>query len=324
MDSLWTAWPYLSEEWGTQLEAARQDMAGLCRALSGVVTVKLLVRREDSARARVLVGDSVVCVHETYGDTWLRDTGPLFLQDATGARRTLGFGFNGWGGKYLFDGDLGLAQRVARAEGTRFTQESLILEGGAVEVDGEGTAIVTEQCLLNPNRNPGVDRSAWVGFFRRWMGVEKIIWLKNGLHFDHTDGHVDNVARFVAPGLVVCSEPGGDRHNRDVHAEVMRGLRGARDARGRRLEVVGVPAPSGVSSTFDHSPMPANYLNFVIANGTVCVPTFGVREDAKALDVLQKAMPGRKVVGLPARGLLHGGGAFHCVTQPVFSRDQQP
>jgi len=249
------------------------------------------------------------------GDIWLRDTAPIFVKDEQGALRAACFGFNGWGRKYLLPGDDRVAGRVAARSGLPRTDHAWVLEGGSVEVDGEGTLLTTRQCLLNPNRNPGLDTAEIEAALADGLGAEKVLWLDEGLINDHTDGHIDTLARFAAPGVVVCMEA---RDGADPNAAVLdrlaTDLATMTDARGRTLQVVRIPSP-GLVLDGEGEVMPASYVNFYIGNRSVVVPTYGTAYDEAAVDALAPLFPGRRVVGRSARAILSGGGAFHCITQ---------
>ena len=285
-------------------------------------TLRILVLDEAGAQTvrRRLEGLDVQCVVGRFGDVWLRDTGPIFGVSASGALAAHRFRFNGWGDKYQLEGDEQVAPLIAAEASTSTIEHSLVLEGGAVEFDGEGTVLTTRSCLLNMNRNPGLSADEVEAALRDALGADRVMWLSRGLLNDHTDGHIDTLVRFVAPGRVVCMHPSGDKDpNAEVLTELRTALDGLVDAQGRRLEVIEIPSPG---RTVDDAGiiMPASYVNFYIANTTVVVPTYGGPHDAAAIDALCTVFPGRRVVGVHARRLLHGGGAFHCITQQQPSR----
>jgi agmatine deiminase len=229
----------------------------------------------------------------------------------------LRFRTNGWGGKYLLDGDETVGDDIARASGAPMRRFDFVLEGGAVEHDGDGTVLTTRETLLNANRNGWSEREAEEAL-RHAFGARKIIWLDRGLANDHTDGHIDNLARFVGPGRVVCQAAAGpDDPNADIYEEIAETLGRTTDARERKLEVIRVPSPGRVPGASGES-VPASHMNFVIANGIVVVPVYDTPSAEPARAALQAAFPDRAVIGLPSRGLLGtgdaGGGSFHCIT----------
>lgn len=316
----WLAFPYLDDEWRGRAAEAQVEHAALVRAIAtdGGEAVELLVRDEAvEARARALVGPlpNVRYHRMEYGDSWTRDTAPIVLLDAAGRGATVRFRFNGWGGKFAMPGDDRVSEQLERALGLRAFANPQILEGGALEVDGEGTMLTTEQCLFEPNRNPEMDREALEALLRASFGIEKVLWLRRGLVNDHTDGHIDTIARFVAPGRVVAMEP---RHATDPHADAMReileDLEGMVDARGRRLEVIRLPSP-GLILDHEGEIVAASYCNFYVANDAVIVPTYGVESDEEAVRLLGEAFPDRRAIGLSSQAIISGGGSFHCMTQ---------
>ena len=305
----WTAWPSHAELWEDDLEPARAEVAALVRAVAGSERVELLVADEAAeASARAALGGVAVGFHrQPFGDIWLRDTGPLFLASEAG-HAAAAFRFNGWGGKYMLAGDDAVAGYVARAAGVGLARHDWVLEGGAIEVDGTGLAVTTEACLLNPNRNPGMDRAEIESHLRRDLGIERVLWLGEGLANDHTDGHVDNLARFVAPGmLAIPAASGTDDPNREVYDDA------ADRAHDFGVEVRRVPSPGLVE--VDGGAVPASYMNFYVANSAVVVPVYGTPHDAAAVAAIGALFPGRTVVGIRANHLLTGGGSFHCITQ---------
>jgi agmatine deiminase len=291
----------------------------MCNAIAGSEPVKVLVNgaTERAQAQSMLRSENVVFVEEAYGDIWLRDTAPIFTFN-DGVLVANCFAKNGWGGRFDFPMDRDLDERIAALEGIFARKHSWILEGGAIEVDGQSCALTTRQCLLNPNRNASMDQSAVERALAEQLGIERVLWLDQGLQNDHTDGHIDTLARFVAPGHVVCMEPAPDDPNASTLETIIRELRGAQDARGRRLEVATVPSPGAVRDGLGEL-LPASYLNFYLGNHIVVVPTYGTSMDDSAVAGIAELFPNRRTLGLSARAILTGGGAFHCITagQPV-------
>lgn len=316
--AIWTAWPANRDEWNGDLASPRADVAAMVRALSEATPVKLLVNGAEADRtAREALEGFAELVPARYGDIWLRDTGPIFAKTSNGLV-ALRFRTNSWGGKYDLPDDLTVGDDIARLAATQVRKFDFVLEGGAVDHDGEGTILTTRQTLLHPNRN-GWTKEQAEDALRDAFGARKVIWIDEGLLNDHTDGHIDNIARFVAPGRVVCQAPsGGDDPNSETLDAIARSLEGAIDASGRRLDVVRIPGAGRYQNVLGEI-SPASHMNFIISNGVVAVPVYGTITETAALDALQSVFPGRKVVGIPSRGLLGcgeaGGGSFHCITQ---------
>jgi agmatine deiminase len=316
-EATWVAWPSHEDLWQENIVPARSAFARLVAALARGERVEVLVPDEgQEALARdVLPAEGVRFHRVPFGDIWLRDTAPLFLVGPGGEGATVRFAFNGWGGKYVLDNDADVAARVCAIVGGRSFDLPLVLEGGAVEVDGEGTALTTRQCLLNPNRNPSMSAGEIGRAVCDGLGADKVLWLGDGLLNDHTDGHVDTVMRFVRPGLVVAMEPhASDDPNRQTLHQLLRDASTLVDARGRRLDVARIPSPGRVTDA-EGRVMPASYVNFYLGNACVVVPTYGSPYDDEAVERIGALFPGRRAIGIDARAVLTGGGAFHCITQ---------
>ena len=325
-EAVWMAWPSHADLWGEALEPVRAATAEMVRAIldphattgtpRGERVDLLVPDAAAEALARERLGSRGVRFHRIpFGDVWLRDTAPVFVAGPRGARAGVSFGFNGWGGKYVLPHDAPLSSLVAAASGLPRFSFPWVLEGGSVETDGEGTILTTRQCLLDPNRNPSMTAAEIEEGLRDSLGAESVLWLGDGLVNDHTDGHVDTLARFVAPGRVACMYPSGpDDPNREALRAVEKDLRSFRDAAGRKLEVVPIPSP-GLVANGEGEPMPASYVNFYVGNRAVVVPVYGAPSDARAVDAIASLFPGRRAVGVLARDLLGGGGAFHCISQ---------
>jgi agmatine deiminase len=316
--AMWLGFPSHADLWETDLEAAQAEVAALARALAGPggERVRLMTGHPDGeAAARRALGDvaGIEIVPGAFGDIWLRDTGPIF---GPGSAEAHGFRFNGWGGKYELPHDDTVAAQIAGAAGATLTPFDFVLEGGAVDHDGEGTILTTAQCVLNPNRNPGWTESLAEDALARSLGARKVVWLGEGLQNDHTDGHVDNLARFVAPGVVACPVAWGRGDpNADAYDDAARRLAAATDAAGRRLTVVRIPSPGWVEGEPGEGPVPASHMNFLIANRAVIVPIYADQPGRLAVQALEHLFPGRAVIGLSSSAILTGGGSFHCITQ---------
>ncbi len=313
-DWLWIGFPHDGDEWPGMLGRAQEQIAAFANAVAeSGQEVRLLVRdAANEARARELVRGNVVLERRAYGDVWLRDTGPLILTDGDGNRAARRFGFNGWGEKYLMEGDQTIGAELAEDVGLPPGIADWILEGGAIDGDGAGLMVTTEQCLLNPNRNPQLSREEIEARLQRDLGFSRVLWLGDGLINDHTDGHVDNLARFVAANTLCLPRATGTH---DPNAAIYA------DAR-RRAEEAGVtvreiPSPGLVTS--GHQIEPASYVNFAITSHLVVVPTFGSVHDEEGVAAIAELFPDRPTIGLPGDAVLAGGGGFHCASQQMPS-----
>jgi len=297
--------------WEDDLAPAQSEVAAFAAAVAaeGKGEQVWLIAADDTAaaEARRLAPFAKVIV-EPFGDIWLRDTAAIVLGSGKG-RRGADFAFNGWGGKYDLPGDDTIGQRLAAEAGLAYSGADWILEGGAIDGDGSGTVLTTEQCLLNPNRNSGMDRADVEAALARDLGFERFVWLGDGLANDHTDGHVDNLARFLAPGRVAIPTAANGDPNAAVYKDAARRLVDA------RLDIVSLPSPGEVVR--DGVIIPASYMNFYIGNATVVVPLYGAANDEAAVHALQALFPGRKAIGLRADHVLTGGGSFHCISQQL-------
>lgn len=309
---LWIGFPHDAEEWPGFLEPAQEQIAAFASAVAeSGQQVRLLVRDEaNEARARALASGAVRLERRRYGDVWLRDTGPLVMIGEHGEREARRFGFNGWGGKYLMQGDQEIGAELARDAGLEVVTSDWILEGGALDMDGTGLVATTEQCLLNPNRNPGLSRAQIEAKLARDLGLARVLWLGLGLINDHTDGHVDNLARFVAAGVLALPRATGpDDPNAAIYADAKR------RAEEFGLKVREVPSPGRIERQGRIEP--ASYMNFAITTRLVVVPTFGSPHDADGVAAIAGLFPDRDTIGLPAGAVLAGGGGFHCASQQM-------
>jgi agmatine deiminase len=308
---LWIAFPHRADLWEEFTAPAQEQMAAYANAVAETgQRVRLVVHdAANEARARQLVSASVEIERHPYGDIWIRDTGPIVLFDESGRRFAQRFAFNGWGGKYDdMEGDQEVGESLARAAGLEVEFADWVLEGGAIDTDGTGLVVTTEECLLNPNRNPGLSKAGIEKRLERDLGFDRVLWLGKGLACDHTDGHVDNLARFVAPNtLAIPRATGPDDPNAAVYE----------DARARArdfcIAVREVPSPGRVEA--GDLVEPASYMNFTICNEVVVVPIYGTIHDADGVAAIGELFPDRATVGLPADAVLSGGGSFHCASQ---------
>ena len=305
---LWIGFPHDAEEWPGYLARAQEQIAAFASAVADSgQEVRLLVRDEaNEARARALCSAAVTLERRTYGDVWLRDTGPLVQADGSALRCR----FNGWGGKYLMDGDQTIGAELARDAGLPVVESDWVLEGGALDGDSTGLVATTEQCLLNPNRNPHLSREEIEARLARDLGFTRVLWLGDGLINDHTDGHVDNLARFVAPNVLALPRATGVN---DPNAAIYADARARAEAMG--VTVAEIPSPGRIER--DGRIEPASYANFAITSHLVVVPTFDSPHDADGVAAIAALFPDRDTVGLPADAVLAGGGGFHCASQQM-------
>lgn len=310
--AVWIGFPSDPELWLSDLKPAQAEVAAFAEAIhsnGAGEQVWLVASHADAADTALALAPFAKVVIEPFGDIWLRDTGPIVLGSGKN-RRAQGFRFNGWGGKYELPGDDTVGRRIAGHAGFSYAQAGWILEGGAIDHDGSGTVVTTEQCLLNPNRNVRMSRQDAEEALGRDLGFERVVWLGEGLANDHTDGHVDNLARFVAPGRIAIPTPDRNDPNAGVYRDAARRLRAT------GLDVVTLPSP-GLVTNDEGDIVPASYMNFYIGNAAVVVPQYGAPNDRGAVEVVQALFPDRKAVGLRADHILTGGGSFHCISQQV-------
>jgi agmatine deiminase len=335
----WMLWPERPDNWRLGAKPAQGAFVAVASAIARFEPVSIGVSRAQYANARQQLPAAIRVVELSSDDAWMRDVGPTFVVDARGRRRGVDWRFNAWGGLrgglyFPWDQDDRVAQKVLEIEAIERYRAPFVLEGGAVHVDGEGTCITTEECLLNPNRNPELTREQVEAQLKSWLGVECVIWLAKGVHLDETDGHVDNLCCFVRPGEL-CLTWTEDRRDSQyaISRDAFERLREARDARGRRFKVhklvqpgplfmtkeeaAGVDAVEGTRPRTAGQRLAGSYVNFYIANGGIVVPLLDKRRDRAALSVLKRAFPEREIVGVPAREVLLGGGNIHCITQQV-------
>ncbi|MFN8232298.1 MAG: agmatine deiminase family protein [Actinomycetota bacterium] len=314
-------WPTRRELWRDRFDDAKRDHAIIARAIADFEPLTVICGADDAGEVRGACGGGIQILESPIDDSWVRDNGPIFVRDGAGRLAVVDFGFNAWGERWHpHDGDDAVPRRVAEHLGMRIFSAPFVLEGGSFFVDGEGTLITTEQCLLDPNRNPTMDRERIERGLRAFLGVTTIVWLKTGHILDvgpeGTDGHVDGVLQYVAPGHVMLEMPSGSNGAAHESARVNRDrLASMLDARGRSFTV---------SELDPGDPPTVSYANFYIANGAVIVPTGGGEADERALSFIAELYPGREVVGVPGAALAFGGGGPHCITQQIPTGDPAP
>lgn len=307
--AVWTAWPSHASLWKEDLEGARVEVAAMVKTLAAGDVIKVLACGDEAvASARQTLGELAEIVPSNFGDIWLRDTGPVFAATADGLV-ALRFANNGWGGKYSLPGDDVVGDTVAQAAGAAIFRFNFVLEGGALEHNGAGSILTTRQCLLNTNRNTGWSQAQAEAMLMEAFHCQRVLWLETGLLNDHTDGHVDNLARFIAPDTVVCQSASGDD---DPNASLYESL--AEELAAMDLIVQRIPSPGRICGA-DGEVMPASHMNFIIGNQAVVVPVYNQPYGDAAVHALQELFPGRKVTGVASNHLLTGGGSFHCITQ---------
>jgi agmatine deiminase len=323
-------WPHNRETWPGKFEVIPAAYAELVAAIARFEPVRLIVAHDGAAEeARKLIaaaaGDASVAARVDFvciatNDSWIRDYGPIFLNRRGGAadpdaQIALDWHFNSWGKKYgPYELDDAVPRQLGRHFGFEVIEPDIVLEGGAIDVNGAGVVMTTEACLLNPNRNPSLDRSAIEDYLKTYLGVSTVLWLGDGIAGDDTDGHVDDLARFVSAGTVVTVvEPDSADENHRPLADNLERLRHARGADGRPLRIETIPMPP--AQFHEGIRVPASYVNFYIANGGVIMPTFDCDADLAAKATLQRLFPERTVVGVPAKDLVWGLGTVHCLSQ---------
>jgi agmatine deiminase len=335
----WIAWPERPDNWRQGAKPAQHAYAAVAEAINTSEPVTVAVSDAQFEHCRSLLSPSIRVVEVSTDDAWIRDMGPTFLLDGNGGRRGVDWHFNAWGGLngglyFPWDRDERVARKVLEIEGADRYRAPIVLEGGSIHVDGEGTVMSTEECLLNPNRNPELSREEIEQTLFDYLGATKMIWLGQGVYNDETNGHVDNLACFARPGVVLltyCEDESDPQHA--ISRDAQQRLEAATDARGRPIEVVRLPSPGPVTITEEEASgvdaiagtlprragdrLAASYANFYIATKRIVYPLLDERYDEQAAEVLRGCFPEREVVGVPAREILLGGGNIHCITQQV-------
>jgi agmatine deiminase len=335
----WMAWPERPDNWRVHAKPAQAAFAAVAEAIQLSEPVTMAVSDAEYERCRSMLSPSIRVVELSTDDAWMRDIGPTFVRDNHGRRRGVDWRFNAWGGLhgglyFPWDRDDRAAQKVLEIERLERYRAPIVLEGGSIHVDGEGTVLTTEECLLNANRNPELSREQIEAILLDYVGAEKVIWLGRGVRNDETDGHIDNIACFARPGVVLLTWTADERDPQHaISRDALERLEAATDARGRSLEVIRLPAPGPIligedeAGEVDSMPgtlarnagdrLAASYVNFYIANDRIVFPLLDERRDDEAADLLAACFPGREIVGVGAREILLGGGNIHCITQQV-------
>lgn len=332
-------WPERTDNWRAGAKPAQAVFAAVAEAIAAGEPVTIGVSAGQFQNARARLSAKVRLVEITSNDAWIRDCGPSFVIDPKGRRRGVDWTFNAWGGLagglyFPWDRDDEVAQKVLEIERADRYRTPFVLEGGAIHVDGQGTCLTTEECLLNPNRNPGLGRADIEEVLRRYLGVSTVIWLGAGVYQDETGGHIDELACFTSPGHVALTWTEDRKDPQyEISMDAYQRLMSARDARGRALTIhkIHQPGPlfmtaeeaSGVDQRAGTRPrragdrLPASYINFYVANRRVVMPLYDKRWDRAAMRTLKRLFPSRKVIGVETREVLLGGGNIHCITQQV-------
>lgn len=332
----WMLWPERPDNWRLGAKPAQKAFAAVASAIARFERVTMGVSAGQFQNARQMLPGQIRVVELSYNDSWMRDCGPTFVTNGE-VIRAVDWDFNAWGGLdgglyFPWDLDDLVARKVAEIEWVDRYKAPLVLEGGSIHVDGQGTLLTTEECLLNPNRNPHLSKSEIENLLMEYLNVEKILWLDKGVYNDETSGHVDNLACFIRPGVVALTWTDDKSDPQyDISADAYERLMGMSDARGRRLEVHKIHQPGPIYITKEESEgvdavegtlpreagdrLAGSYINFYMANGAAIVPVFDDPHDQPALQKLAELMPERQIIPLPAREILLGGGNIHCITQ---------
>ena len=337
-DAVWMIWPYRTDNWRQGALPAQQAFAKVAAAISKTTPVFMAVPQAEMDKARQMMPTQVTLVEMESDDAWMRDTGPTIVKDQTGNNVAVDWVFNAWGGEngglYAnWDKDLKVARQVAQFHSIALQPSSMILEGGAIHVDGEGTLMTTKECLLHPNRNPEMTQTQIENELSTLLGIEKFIWLPLGVYNDETDGHIDNMCCFVRPGEVALhwtDDPNDPQYASSQQALSV--LESVTDAKGRKLKVWKLPAPGPLYASgnetvdvekgnaierFEGNRLAGSYVNYLISNQHIIFPLLDERTDDQAYMLFHKMYPDYQITGVPAREILLGGGNIHCITQQI-------
>jgi agmatine deiminase len=314
----WMAFGASKAIWGKKLlPEVQRNLATIANTIARFEPVSMLVRKSDYALAKKLVSPAVELLVSRLDDLWIRDSGAVFVINEQGEKAAIDFNFNGWGEKQTFSKDAKVASFLAKKTGVRKISTDLVLEGGAIEVDGHGTAIITESCVLNSNRNLGIGKAQFEDELSELLGLDKVIWLPGIKSKDITDGHTDFYARFASPGVVLVGyDPDPDSYDHEVTLKHLEILKSANDAKGKKLSVLTLESPATIRPKYKSSDFAAGYIGFYLCNGAVIAQEFGDKHtDSAALLTLRKAFSKREIVQINIDAISAGGGTIHCSTQ---------
>jgi agmatine deiminase len=312
-------WPIVEALWPEPFEEIIPDYLRIVEKISEFEPVTLIVKPEVAKQASKLLGAKVEILEIEHNDSWIRDNGPTFLRDSKNQISAVNWIFNAWGGKYPCKQDNLVAPSILKHYGIRGFDAPFIMEGGSIHVDGEGTLLTTEECLLNSNRNGNLNKLEIEEQLKSYLGIEKIIWLKRGLFGDDTDGHIDNTACFAAPGIIIiqtCSDKSDPDY--EIANENLRTLKNSTDAKGRVFKIIEIEKPH--NAYYDGTLLTLSYINFYFVNGGIILPVFGginVERDKAAENTLKEIFQDRKVVTVNGLIVARGGGNVHCLTQQM-------
>ncbi|NOX32870.1 MAG: agmatine deiminase, partial [Deltaproteobacteria bacterium] len=336
-EKCWMLWPHRTDNWRDRAMPAQKAFARVARAISRFEPVTMCVSKQQTGIAQSLLPSDIDIIEIESDDAWMRDAGPTFVKNDTNDIRGVDWDFNAWGGLnggiyFPWDNDGRVARQVLEHEEIDRYKACIILEGGSIHTDGDGTLITTQECLLNPNRNPDLSKAGLENYLKEYLNIEKIIWLDKGVFMDETDGHVDNLCCFVKPGEVLLhwtDDPSDPQY--EISCDAFDRLSGSVDAKGRKVKIHKIHQPGplymtekeslGVNKRPNTAPrnkgtrLAGSYVNFYIANGGIVMPLFDDPHDKDALEKIKTLFPDREVVGIQAREILLGGGNIHCITQ---------
>jgi agmatine deiminase len=320
--STWFSWPHKEASWPGKFEPIPKVFVEMTKILSEYEFVNINVKDNEHLLSvtQLLLAANVnmtkVTLHvNPTNDAWCRDHGPIYVKNENGERAIIDWAYNAWGDKYPpYDDDDAVPIIIAQKQNLKLFQPGIVMEGGSIEVNGKGTLLTSEACLLNPNRNPHLNKTQIEGYLKAYLGVTNILWLGDGIIGDDTDGHIDDMTRFINPNTIVTAfEENPEDENYEILIENYERLLTMTDQDGKPFNIVKIPMPEPVY--YEDVRLPASYANFLIANKCVLVPTYRSLNDQKAMDILQKHMPDRKIIGIDCTDLIWGLGAIHCVSQ---------